>query len=433
MLTIILILLILTAFVLMTTGKLKQEVAMPLVALGAVILAGNEEGFLALHNGFSEFSRIAILFTAVAVPAHILQRSRILDWVGMWLGEFIGRIYVKTKISITILIPAVSLTMVYVMAALFHNTTSILVSSLVIFVICKSYKIKALPVLAGALVASNLGGFSTRWGDTPNIVEATQWGLTHSDFFKEILPINVSSVIILIITVSLWLSHLMKKGEGKKNSRFDIAFAMVKFRNARRNMYLDKRLIKIGVIGLILAITGPLFFIKYELAFSALAIIVCVLGDYTEHMTETLFALGMETYVTLVSIFVLAQVLAHSSLGIGTIIQNWLMKSSMSVWAIASASYLGTLLTEAASWASAAAPLIHSQAPTHLAAWALGAGIFAGSSSLVTAASAGIILTQETKNNPKESRVTFGSYVVFGILFSLFMLGYYITVLTLLY
>lgn len=431
--TIVLIILILTAFVLMTKGILKQEVAMPLVALGAIILSGNEEGFLALHNGFAEFSRIALLFTAVAVPAHILQRSGILDWVGMWVGEFIGKIYVKTKISINFLVPAVSLFMVYVMAALFHNTTSILVSSLIIYVICKSYKLKGLPVLAGALVASNLGGFSTRWGDTPNIVEARQWGLTHMDFFREILPINMSSVLLLILTVGIWLSFAMKGAGGEKRTRFDIAYAMVKFRNARRNMSLDDRLIKTGVIGLILAITGPLFFIEYELIFSALAIIVGVLGDYKDHMIDTLLALGMETYVTLVSIFVLAQVLAHSSIGIGVVIQDWLLKSSMSVWAIASASYLGTLLTEAASWASAAAPLIHSQASSHLAAWALGSGIFAGSSSLVTAASAGIILTQETKNNPDDSKVTFGSYIVFGILFSLFMLGYYITVLTLLY
>ena len=105
----------------------------------------------------------------------------------------------------------------------------------------------------------------------------------------------------------------------------------------------------------------------------------------------------------------------------------------MSVWAIAVASYVGTLLTEAASWASAATPIVHSQAPTHLAAWALGSGIFAGSSSLVTAASAGIILVQETKNNPEGSKITFGSYVIFGLLFSLFMLGYYIVVLSLLF
>mgnify|MGYP001565700455 CR=1 FL=1 len=431
--TIILIVLILTAFILMTKGTLKQELAMPLVALGAIILAGNEEGFLALHNGFAEFSKIALLFTAVAVPAHILQRSNILDWIGMWVGELIGKIYVKTKISINFLVPAITLFMVYIMAALFHNTTSILVSSVIIYVICKSYKLKGLPVLAGALVASNLGGFSTRWGDTPNIVEAAQWGLTHIDFFKEILPINVSSVLLLILTVGIWLSFAMKSKDGKKRTRFDIAYAIVKFRNARRNMYLDKRLIKTGTIGLVLAITGPLLFIKYELIFSALAIIVSVLGDYNDHMFETLLALGTETYLTLVSIFVLAQVLAHSSIGIGIVIQNWLLKSSMSVWAIASASYLGTLLTEAASWASAAAPLIHSQAPSHLAAWALGSGIFAGSSSLVTAASAGIILTQETKNNPVDSKISFGSYVVFGILFSLFMLGYYIMILSLLY
>ena len=432
-LTIILILLVLSAFALMTKGVLKQEVAMPLVALGAITLAGNEEGLLALHNGFAEFSRIALLFTAVAVPAHILQRSGLLDWIGMSIGEFIGRIHIKTKISVNLLVPAISLFMVYVMAALFHNTTSILVSSLVIYVICKSYKLKGLPVLAGALVASNLGGFSTRWGDTPNIVEAAEWNLTHMDFFREILPINVSSVFLLILTVSLWLSFVMKKTEGSKNTKFDIAYAMVKFRNARRNMYLDKRLITTGLLGLLLAIVGPLFLIKYEVILSALAIIVSVLGDYSEHMAETLLALGMETYVTLVSIFVLAQVLSNSAIGIGLAIQNWLIKSSMSVWAIASASYLGTLLTEAASWASAAAPIIHSQAPSHLAAWALGSGIFAGSSSLVTAASAGIILTQETKSNPEDSRITFGSYIIFGILFSLFMLGYYITILTLLY
>ena len=263
----------------------------------------------------------------------------------MWVGELIGKIYVKTKISINFG-SAITLFMVYIMAALFHNTTSILVSSVIIYVICKSYKLKGLPVLAGALVASNLGGFSTRWGDTPNIVEAAQWGLTHIDFFKEILPINVSSVLLLILTVGIWLSFAMKSKDGKKRTRFDIAYAIVKFRNARRNMYLDKRLIKTGTIGLVLAITGPLLFIKYELIFSALAIIVSVLGDYNDHMFETLLALGTETYLTLVSIFVLAQVLAHSSIGIGIVIQNWLLKSSMSVW-LASASYLGTLLTEA--------------------------------------------------------------------------------------
>jgi Na+/H+ antiporter NhaD/arsenite permease-like protein len=433
MLTGILISLILLTFTLMARGILKQEVAMPLLALAAIILAGQHDGFEALQEGAREFSRIALLFTAVAVPAHILQRSQLLDWLGMRIGELIGDIWARTKISIIILVPIFGLTMVYMMAALFHNTTSILVGSVILFVICKSYGLVGLPVLAGALVASNLGGFSTRWGDTPNIVEASQWGLTHYDFATEIMPINISSLMILITAVSAWLWYSMKKRALKTGTAFETAYAKVRFRSARRTMSLDRRLVIIGLSGLIIAIIGPLFFPEFELALSALAIIVSVLADYSDHRTDTLLALGLETYATLASIFVLAQVLAYSSIGIGAALQQWLTQSGMSVWAIASASYIGTLLTEAASWASAASPIVHSQAPTHVAAWALGSGIFAGSSSLVTAASAGIILAQETKSFPEDARINFGSYLLFGLIFSLLMLLYYITILTLLY
>ncbi len=432
MYTILLILTILLGFILMTKGILKQEVAMPLVALVAIILAGAPDGNKAIHEGFSEFSRIAVLFTAVAVPAHMLQRSKLFDWVGMWIGELIGKTFIKTSLSLTLLIPASSLTLVYIMASLFHNTTSILVSSIIIFVICKSYDLKGLPILAGALVASNLGGFSTRWGDTPNIIESAQWGLVHKDFFLEIMPINISALIILIIIVSLWLKKSTKKENIIKINKFKTVYALVKFRNARKDMSLDKRLIFFGMAGLILAIIGPLFFITYELAFSAFAIIISALGDYNEHRSQGLLALGIETYATLASIFVLAQVLTNSHIGISKIFQDLLLREN-NVFAITTISYFGTLLTEAASWASAASPIVHSHFPTHLGAWALGSGIFAGSSSLVTAASAGIILTQETKNFPEGYRVTFGSYVIFGILFSFLMLIYYSLILSIFY
>lgn len=431
MLTIILISLILLAFILMTKRILRQEVAMPLLALSAIVLAGNVQGMRALNNGFFEFSRIAILFTAVAVPAHILQRSKLLDLIGVWIGELIGKIYMNTNISIRFLVPAFTLVMVYVMAALFHNTTSILVSAVIIYVICKSYQLKALPILCGALVASNLGGFSTRWGDTPNIIEAGYWGLTHKDFFAEIMPINIGALFILIAVISFWLSRTAKKDSTKKKERFETTFAMIKFRNANREISLDNRLVFFGLLGLTLAIVGPIFFIEFELGFSSLAIIISVLGDYSEHRSEGLLALGIETYAVLVSIFVLAQVLSHTDIGIGNYIQNFLIKSDMNIWAIALASYFGTLLTEAASWASAAAPIIHSQAHTHAAAWALGSGIFAGSSSLITAASAGIILTNETRENPEDSKIVFGSYVFFGLLFSISILAYYAIILSL--
>lgn len=428
-LTFLLIGVILIGFLAMTFGILKQEVAMPLVALFSVCLAGNVDGNIALHEGFSEFSRIAILFTAVAIPAHILQRSKLFDWLGMLIGELVGLIRVKTRIPVYVLISTLCLIMVYLLASLFHNTTSIFVSSIIIYVICKSYNLKSLPVMAGALVASNLGGFSTRWGDTPNIIESAQWGLVHKDFFLEIMPINICALIILIILVSFWLKRSNKKVDEDQKG-FKTAHALVRFRDARNDMYLDKRLILVGFIGLILAIIGPLFFLKLELIFSALAIIFSVLGDYPEQRSGALLALGIETYATLASIFVLAQILTHSHIGVGGFLTQILSHSGKNVFAITGISYIGTLLTEAASWASAAAPIVYAHNSSHLGAWALGAGIFSGSSSLVTAASAGIILTQETKNLPKGDQINFGSYVKFGLAFSLLILIFYSIVLS---
>jgi hypothetical protein len=60
------------------------------------------------------------------------------------------------------------------------------------------------------------------------------------------------------------------------------------------------------------------------------------------------------------------------------------------------------------------------------AAWALGAGICAGSSSLITAASAGIILAEESQRfNDPDHAITFQRYLAFGLPFSLFMLLFY--------
>lgn len=76
-------------------------------------------------------------------------------------------------------------------------------------------------------------------------------------------------------------------------------------------------------------------------------------------------------------------------------------------------------------------PSIFQIFPSHLGAWALGAGIAAGSSSLITAASAGVILAHQTSTFEKDSRVDFATYIKFGIPFSLLMLLLYAIILPL--
>ena len=439
MFTIVLVLLILAAFVSMAKGKLEQEVAMPLAALATLVLvglhdvlAGGDDAETALIEGFSQFARIAVLFTAVAVPAHLLQRAGALNWLAMLVGEWLGRLIIRFKAAPFVVVPAVCLFLTFAMAALFHNTTSILVCAYITVLVCKSYQLRPLPVLIASLVASNLGGFSTRWGDTPNIVEAVEWQLHHKDFFLEIMPVNIGLVAILAAVVSflLWWGTPSISAD---SDQFETVKAFVSFRSARRTDGIDRRLFLIGFTGLAVAVVGPMIYPNSEIAISSLGILFCVLAERSSHRKDTLLALKIETYVTLCAIFVLGRILAHSQIGVGNQIKVWLESSGMSVWSIATASYLGTLLTEAASWATAVSPIIQASDPTHVAAWALGAGVCSGSSSLVTAATAGIILTRETKDNGPEARVTFASYLLFGLTFSLVMLAYYIIVLSIIW
>ncbi|OGH15188.1 MAG: hypothetical protein A2860_04185 [Candidatus Levybacteria bacterium RIFCSPHIGHO2_01_FULL_37_33] len=427
--TILLIVVILSGFGLMTARKLSQEVAVPLVAFIAIILAGPDEGLRSLEGGFKEFAKVGLLFTAVAIPAYMLQESNLFNLLGTRIGAMIGSLNLKFKVDIILLVSFISVFTTYVMAALFHNTTSILVNSYIIYVLAKAYKLPAVFMLSAALVASNLGGFSTRWGDTPNIIESRVWGLTHMDFFKEILPVNILLVFILAF-VAYFLTKRMV-GNNHNVSRIKLAHSMIKFKTEGRFMSVDNKLVTFGITALLIAVVGPLFFPLYEVPLSAVGIIVALLGTPNAGRTKTLYALGIETYFTLISIFVLAQVFGHSAIGIGKLIESFLQTNTSNIYSVLALSYLGTLSTEAASWASATAPLIFKLFPTHLGAWALGAGICAGSSALITAASAGIILAHQTSTFEKDSRVDFATYIKFGIPFSLFMLLFYAIVLPL--
>lgn len=425
MFTILLFILIIINFVLLTKGIFNVPTGMMITAYITLMLVGPSEAEPILRAAFSDFSFIAVLFTAVAVPAHILERSEALHYVGLSIGEFIGRVVKNgNKLKIPTIV-AISLVMTYVMAALFHNTTSILVSASIIAVIAKSYKVPVIPILSGALIASNLGGFSTRWGDTPNIVEAHTWGIGYGVFFREILPINVGILILLILFTILVTQWNIRKNKNKDLSSYALVYSTLKFRSVKRNLTINKRLMWVGLTGLVIAVVGPLFFHSYELILSVLAIVISVVLDEKEHRNKSMFVLGIGTYFSLLSIFIIAKVMGQSSIGIGDQIYSMVKNTNGSVLAITISSYFGTLLTEAASWATAAAPIIHSVDASTRSAWALGAGICAGSSSLITAATAGIILLNETKDEEEQARMTFKKYYIFGLTFSGLMLIYY--------
>ena len=418
-----------TAFFAMTRYEIPLPLAMSLVAMAFLILQW--EGAPAiLRNGFGHYADITILFTAVAIPAHMIERSQGFKWIAAWLGHQLGKIRLRhPRITIPLMVTVILLT-TFVTAGLMHNVTSILIMTPVIIRLCASYDVPSRWILSAALVASNLGGFSTRWGDTPNIIESGTWGLTATDFMKEVLPANLI-VMAALISVSIWLTQrgmsARSRNSGAKQVPFytiQVAQTAADWKRAQADLSIDRRLLSVGLTLLILFIVLHVVFPKLAIVIGAATIFAAVLLERKNERYHTLTSLGFEVYLSFAAIFILAGCVSNSWIGVSLFEQLIAAKAAPAV--IAVTGYFGTMFTEAASWATAVSVPIHGLDPSHSAAWALGGGICAGSSSLVTAASAGIILAEESKRfNDDEHSITFKRYLAFGVPFSLFMLLFY--------
>lgn len=412
-------------FIAMARYGASQALVMTLVASTFLVLATSKAPDI-LRDSFAEAGQVAVIFTAIAIPAHQIQRSALFDLIGAYIGLAIGHVGLRSpRLQIGALVALMLLT-TWIGAAIFHNVTSILVAVPLIITLCNSYRLPSRWLLCGALVASNLGGFSTSWGDSPNLIESRVWGLTHAAFFTEIMPLNFVVLIGLwAVVTALTVRTQRRTSAGMAPARTAMMKAAI--REHLGTIRLDRRLLAVSGTSLAGFLVLQFIWPQLEIAAAAAAIVLSVAGERVDKRLHALQALDLDFYMTLTAIFAIAHSINHSL--IGHFLHDLVVASNGELWAIALSSYFGTALTEAASWASASAPAVHKVNSTHAAAWALGGGICAGSSSLLTAASAGIVLWTESRRF-KGHAISFGSYVAFGLAVSLAMLAFYIAALT---
>jgi Na+/H+ antiporter NhaD/arsenite permease-like protein len=430
----LMLLLLFSAFFAMTKYEVPLPLAMTLVSLAFLIIQWDGAPLI-LREGFGHYADITVLFTAVAVPAHMIERSQGFKWVAAWLGHQLGKVRLRYPRLTTPLLVGILLAATYITAGLMHNVTSILIMTPVIIRLCASYQVPSRWILSAALIASNLGGFSTRWGDTPNIIESATWGLTAGDFMREVLPANLIVMAVLIVVATL----LTQRGITQRSRHagatkvpfytLQVAQTAADWKKAKSDLAIDRRLLTIGLTMLVFFIVLHVIFTKLAIVIGAFTIITAVLLERKNARYHTLTSLGFDVYLAFAAIFVLAGCVSHS--WIGATLYQQLIAAKAAPWVIAVTGYFGTTFTEAASWATAVSLPIQQLDPSHAAAWALGGGICAGSSSLVTAASAGIILAEESQRfNDPDHAITFKRYLAFGLPFSLFMLIFYATYFT---
>jgi len=427
----LMLVLLFTAFFAMTKFEVPLPLAMTLVSMAFLIIQWDSAPKI-LREGFSHYADITVLFTAVAIPAHMIERSQGFKWIAAWLGHQLGKIRLRHPRMTTPLLVVILLFATYITAGLMHNVTSILIMTPVIIRLCASYQVPSRWILSAALIASNLGGFSTRWGDTPNIIESATWGLTPGDFMREVLPANLIVMVVLVIVATILTQRGISsrsRQAGAKQVPFytlQVAQTAADWKKAKADLAIDRRLLTIGLVMLVFFIVLHVIFTALAIAIGAITIVVAVLLERKNSRYHTLTSLGFDVYLAFAAIFVLAGCVSNS--WIGYTLYQQLIAAHAEPWVIAVTGYFGTTFTEAASWATAVSGPIQKLDPSHAAAWALGGGICAGSSSLVTAASAGIILAEESQRfKDPEHAITFRRYLAFGLPFSLFMLLFYAT------
>ena len=269
-------------FYAMTRYNVRLPLAMSLVSCTFLVLQWTSAPMI-LRSGFEHYAAITVLFTAVAIPAHMIERSQGFKWVAASLGNKLGRIRLRNPSLTTPLLVVILIVMTYVTAALMHNVTSILIMTPVIIRLCASYRIPSRWILSAALIASNLGGFSTRWGDTPNIIESHTWGLQAGDFFREVMPANLIVLLALILLASLLtqrsISAREKAGHPSiiANMTLEVARTAADWHKARTDLAIDRRLLTIGVGLLTSFIVLHVIFPTLDIALGALTIVLAIL------------------------------------------------------------------------------------------------------------------------------------------------------------
>lgn len=101
-------------------------------------------------------------------------------------------------------------------SAFLDNVTTVLLIAPVTFQITRKLKINPYPYLIIEIFASNIGGTATLIGDPPNILIGSSINLSFTDFLKELTPVVLITLLVLITAFDFAWGRKLKTTEKNK-------------------------------------------------------------------------------------------------------------------------------------------------------------------------------------------------------------------------
>ena len=187
------------AYVLIATEKVDR-VAVALGGAGLMLALGivsAEEAFSSRETGIEW--NVIFLLLGMMVIVGVLKQTGVFDYVAIWSAKRArGRPFRVMTLLVVITASA---------SALLDNVTTVLLVAPVTILICERLGAPPVPFLLAEVMASNIGGTATLVGDPPNIIIASQSGLTYVDFL-----VNLAPLVVLLMVAFLALCRVMFRG-----------------------------------------------------------------------------------------------------------------------------------------------------------------------------------------------------------------------------
>ena len=181
------------------------------IVLGLVSQSKTLDGLIN-PNYFINFIDFNVIFLLVAmiIIVAITTKSGVFNWLANELLKFTKGHPVKILFALGIFTAFVS--------AFLDNVTTVILIMPITFAMAKKLEIDPVPYLLTEVFASNIGGTATLIGDPPNIIIGSAGGLTFMDFLKELTPVVVIILLIVVSVLALVFKNKLHADQDKMNA-----------------------------------------------------------------------------------------------------------------------------------------------------------------------------------------------------------------------
>lgn len=199
-------LILILSYAVLFTEKLNRAVAVMLGAAVMILL-----GVLTYAQAVSgvDFNTISLLI-GMMILVGITEKSGAFQFAAAFSAQLV-KASPRGMLAVLGLVTAV-------LSAFLDNVTTVLLIVPVTIEMTRKLKINAYPFLLMEIFSSNIGGTATLIGDPPNIIIGGAVGLGFSDFLKELTPLVLICLLLLVLVFDFFYGRRMKATAAAKKA-----------------------------------------------------------------------------------------------------------------------------------------------------------------------------------------------------------------------